>query len=427
MKINTKKMSYEEVLKLPRLEHKKPRKPSKLLATVVRIASMPTLMKTKFTYTTERMELVGDQPCLILMNHCSFTDMKLAYGIFYPKPLGIVTSVDAMSGILGKLMRILGCTPTHKYVTDVTLIQDITHMLKTNKTSVLMYPEAGYSFDGRTTTLPRKLGVLMKKLGVPVVTVITQGAFHRDPLYNMLQLRKVNVSAHVKCLATPEELKEKTVAELDALLDEAFSFDNFAWQRDNKISIDVPFRADGLQRILYKCPHCGKENQMEGKGIHLTCHACGKKWEMDEYGQMHALEGETEYPHIPDWYSWERECVRKELEDGTYLLDVDVDIAVQVNLDGVCLIGSGHLTHDLNGFHLTSDDGQLDYSQSPVASHTLYSDYYWYEMGDIIGIGNNEFSYFCFPKTETSVSKARLATEELYKMLKARRRRPSAQ
>ena len=423
MKINTRNLPYEEVLKLPRLEHRTPRMPSRLLAGVVRIASAPTLWKTKFRYTTERMELVGDEPCLILMNHCSFTDMKLAYGIFYPKPLGIVTSVDAMTGILGKLMRILGCTPTHKYVSDLTLIKDMEYMLKTNKTSVLMYPEAGYSFDGRTTTLPRKLGVLMKKLGVPVVTVITQGAFHRDPLYNMLQLRDVQVSAHVKCLATAEELKEKSVAELDALLDEAFSFDNFAWQRDNKVSIDVPFRADGLHRILYKCPRCGAESKMEGKGIHLTCHGCGKRWEMDEYGQLRALEGETEYPHIPDWYTWERECVRREIEEGTYLLDTDVDIGIQVNLDGICMIGQGHLTHDANGFHLTGADGQLDYTQSPVASHTLYADYYWYEIGDVIGIGNNEFSYFCFPKEAVSVTKARLATEELYKLLKSARRR----
>ena len=392
MKINTRNLPYEEVLKLPRLEHRTPRMPSKALAAVVRIASAPTLWKTKFRYTTERMELVGDEPCLILMNHCSFTDMKLAYGIFYPRPLGIVTSVDAMTGFLGKLMRILGCTPTHKYVSDLTLIKDMEYMLKTNKTSVLMYPEAGYSFDGRTTTLPRKLGVLMKKLGVPVVTVITQGAFHRDPLYNMLQIRDVQVSAHVKCIATAEELKEKSVAELDAALDEAFSFDNFAWQRDNRISIDVPFRADGLHRILYKCPHCGAESKMEGKGIHLTCHGCGKQWEMDEFGQLKARSGETEYPHIPDWYTWQRECVRKEIEEGTYRLDIDVDIGIQVNLDGICMIGPGRLTHDASGFHLTGAEGKLDYTQSPVASHTLYADYYWYEIGDVIGIGNNEFS-----------------------------------
>ena len=423
MKINTKKMSYEEVLKLPRLKHKPPLKPQMWLAAIVRIVCAPTLKKIKFSYTSERMDLIGkDEPCLILMNHSSFTDMKLAFGIFYPRKMGIVTSVDAMTGILGKLMRLLGCTPTHKYVSDMSLIKDISYMLKENKTSVLMYPEAGYSFDGCATTLPKRLGVLMKRLGVPVVTVITQGAFHRDPLYNMLQIRDVKVSAHVKCIVTPEEIKEKSVDELDTLLEEAFSFDNFAWQRDNKISIDVPFRADGLHRILYKCPHCGSENHMEGKGIHLTCHACGKQWTMDEYGQLCADNADTEYPHIPDWYRWQRECVRKEIEDGTYLLDTDVDIAVQVNLDGVCMIGGGHLTHDINGFRLTGADGKLDYSQGPGFSHTLYSDYYWYEIGDVIGIGDNEFSYFCFPKKNVSVTKARLATEELYKIKRQRRK-----
>ena len=421
MKIKTRKLSYDEVLKLPRLKHKKPLKPSRFLATVVRIVSAPTLKKTKFSYTTERMELVGKEPCLILMNHSSFTDMKLAFGIFYPRRMGIVTSVDAMSGILGKLMRWLGCTPTHKYVSDISLIRDIKYMLKENKTSVLMYPEAGYSFDGCATAIPSGLGSLLKRLDVPVVTVITQGAFHRDPLYNMLQIRDVKVSARVKCIATREELKEKSVEELDALIAEAFSFDNFAWQRDNKISIDVPFRADGLHRILYKCPHCNTENKMEGKGTALTCNSCGKRWVMDEYGQLCATEGATEYPHIPDWYAWQRACVRKEIEEGTYLLDTEVDISIQVNLDGVCDIGKGRLVHNLDGFHLTGADGKLDYKQSPIFSHTLYSDYYWYEIGDVIGIGDNEFSYFCFPKENVSVTKARLATEELYKIKRVRR------
>ncbi|MBR5140049.1 MAG: 1-acyl-sn-glycerol-3-phosphate acyltransferase [Clostridia bacterium] len=419
MKIKAREMSYEEALKLPRLKHKKPRKPSMALATLVRILSAPTLRKIKYSYTEERMELVGKKPCLILMNHSSFTDMKLAYGIFYPRKMGIVTSVDAMSGILGKLMRLLGCTPTHKYVSDISLINDIKYMLRENKTSMLMYPEAGYSFDGRATALPRGLGSLLKHLGVPVVTVITQGAFHRDPLYNMLKIRDVKVSAHVKCIATEEEIKELSVAELDALIDEAFSFDNFAWQRDNKIKIDAPFRADGLNRILYKCPHCNTENKMIGRGTSLTCNACGKVWEMDEYGQLFSKDGNTEFSHIPDWYTWQRECVRREIENGSYKIDAEVDIALQINLDGICKVGKGRLVHDENGFHLTGGDGKLDYKQSPLFTHTLYSDYYWYEIGDVIGIGNNEISYFCFPDESVSVTKARLATEEIYKIKKA--------
>ena len=70
MKINTKKMSYEEVQKLPKLKHKKPMMPQQWLAAIVRIVSEEALRKTKFSYTTERMELVGDQPCLISLRAC---------------------------------------------------------------------------------------------------------------------------------------------------------------------------------------------------------------------------------------------------------------------------------------------------------------------------------------------------------------------
>ncbi|MGN0999933.1 MAG: 1-acyl-sn-glycerol-3-phosphate acyltransferase [Faecousia sp.] len=420
MKTTCKVKSYDEVMALPRMKHYKPMKPSAALGALVRLVSIPTLKKIRFSYTTERMELVKDQPCLILMNHSSFTDMKLAYAIFYPRRFGIVTTSDAFIGLLGLPMRWLGCIPTQKFVSDVSLIRDMEYMLKEKRSSVLMYPEASYSFDGTATPLPRKMGVLLKKLGVPVVTVMTKGAFSRDPLYNMLQLRKVKVSAHVKCLLTAEEIREKSVRELDAMLDEAFTFDNFAWQRDNGVVINEPYRADGLERILYKCPHCGAEGDMEGKGTGLTCHHCGKHWEMDELGRMRAENGEMEYSHIPDWYAWERGEVRKELESESYCLDTDVDIGMMVDYKAIYMVGQGHLRHSTEGFRLTGCDGKLRYEQGPLACYGLYADYFWYEIGDVICIGNKDALYYCFPKGNVPVAKTRMAVEELYKMKKRR-------
>ncbi len=419
MKIRTVKSSYDKVMSLPKGKHRQPRRPSFLLHTAIRVASMFDLTATRFRYTSENMDAVKGKPCLILMNHSSFIDLMIVSKIFYPKPYGIVCTGD---GFVGKewLMRFLGCIPTRKFVSDVSLIRDMEYMLKTKKASVLMYPEASYSFDGTATPLPRKMGVLLKKLGVPVVTVITQGAFARDPLYNCLQKRKVRVSAHVKCLMTEDDLKEKTVRELDEMLDEAFSFDNFAWQQENEIEIKEDFRADGLERILYKCPHCGVEGQMKGQGTTLTCNHCHKQWELTTLGRLEAREGGTEFSHIPDWYAWERAQVKQELEEGTYRLDTPVDIGILVDLKAVHKVGGGHLTHTPEGFRLTGCDGKLDYTQGPLACYSLYSDYYWYELGDVICIGNQDALYYCFPPAGVSVAKARLAVEELYKLKKRR-------
>ena len=364
-----------------------------------------------------------NEPCLILMNHSCFLDLQIASTILYPRPYNIICTSDGFVGLGGLMawaMRTIGCVPTRKFVTDLTLVQDMVYCLKNLKTSVLMYPEASYSFDGTCTALPRKMGVLLKKLDVPVVMIETFGAFSRNPLYNELQVRKsVPVSAKVRLLYSREDLKEKSVKELSDGLDAAFSFDQFRWQKENGIKITDGFRADGLERILYKCPHCGMEGELTGKGTGLTCRHCGRHWELTPIGDLAASEGETEFAHIPDWYRWEREQVRRELVDGTYRLDIDVDIAMMVDFKAIYKVGQGRLTHDREGFTLTGCDGRLRYTQKPTASYGLYADYYWYEIADTICIGDNRCLYYCFPKKGCPVAKTRLAAEELYKLCKA--------
>ncbi|MBE6917702.1 MAG: hypothetical protein E7470_07390 [Ruminococcaceae bacterium] len=420
MKIRTRRKSYEKVMLLPKLRHRKPLRPNRLLQTVIRLAAIPDLWATKFKFTMHGMEQLRKEPCLILMNHSCFLDLMIMSRIFYPKRYAIVCTTDGFVG-MEWLMRLLGCIPTQKFVSDVSLVRDMEYMLKEKKTSVLMYPEASYSFDGTPTALPRKMGVLLKKLGVPVVTVITKGAFARQPLYNNLKKRKVNVTAEVRCLATAQEIKEKTVRELDEMLDEAFTFDHFAWQRDNEVHVTEADRAEGLERILYKCPHCREEGKLTGRGTSITCTHCGKTWEMDTLGQMKATEGETEFAHIPDWYAWERDEVRRELEEGTYSLETDVDIGMMVDFKAIYMVGDGHLSHDADGFRLTGCDGKLSYEQGALACYGLYADYYWYSIADVICIGNTDALYYCFPKDGTPVAKTRMAVEELYKLKKRRK------
>ncbi len=421
MKIKTKNVTYDYVESLPAQKRKKLPYPNFIFRTLIRLLSIPELIATKFTYTTQRMELIDKkQPCLILMNHSSFLDLKIASKIFYPKPYYIVSTTD---GLIGKewLMRRLGCIPTKKFVADISLVRDMTRALNEKKKSVLLFPEAGYTFDGRATTLPKNLGGVIKKLGAPVVTVITDGAFLYQPLYNNLKIRKTKVSAHVECMLTKEELQEKSAEEINALIDQAFSFDGFRSQKEQGVKIDTPDRAEGLERILYRCPGCGAEEKTIGQGAYLTCQSCGKRYFMDEFGQMRAENGETEFPHIPDWTAWERACVRKELENGEYRLESDVKIGVIIDHKALYMTGEGKLTHDENGFTLTSNDGKLTYTQSPVSSYCLNSDFYWYELGDVIGIGNTKQLYYCFPKSGNIAYKARLATEELFKILQEKK------
>lgn len=418
MKIKTKKITYEQLMKMPRRVHHDPVRPIKGLRWLIKALSADELKKAGFTYSFHGMERLGaEEPCLILMNHSSFIDLKIAETVLYPRPLNIICTSD---GLVGKewLMRQVGCIPTNKFVTDVQMVKDMYYALHMLGNSVLMYPEASYSFDGTATPLPDTIGKCLKLLKVPVVMIRTHGAFLHDPLYNNLQIRKVNVHADVTYLLSKEDISSRTVRELQKQIEEEFTFDNFREQQEKHIAVTEEFRADCLERVLYKCPHCGREDGMKGKGIYIGCSHCGVRYELTEYGYLKTTTGDAAFTHVPDWYQWQREEVKKEIVDGSYQLDAAVEIGIMQDMQAIYQVGEGRLRQDKTGFHLIGCDGKLTYDQSPKASYSLYADYYWYELGDVICIGNMEQLFYCFPKEPIPVAKARIAAEELYKIVK---------
>ena len=99
MKIKTKTLPYEVVASLQPKKHERPIKPGILFRTLLKIVSIPDLLATKFTYEKIGMEkLKKNEPCLYLMNHSSFIDLKIVSHILYPRPFNIVCTSDGFVG-----------------------------------------------------------------------------------------------------------------------------------------------------------------------------------------------------------------------------------------------------------------------------------------------------------------------------------------
>lgn len=426
MKIKVKDRPVEEVLALPAIAHKTPARQNPLMRKLMAFLSVSELKKAGFSCDLSALDaLPAGEPALYVMNHSSFIDLEIASVILKNRPFHIVCTLD---GFVGKerLMRSLGCIPARKFITDVPLVRDMVHVTAKLKESVLLFPEASYSFDGTATPLPESLGKCIRMMKVPVVMIRTWGAFSRDPLYNGLRIRHVPVRAKAQILFTAEEAISLPPVEINRRLTETFTFDHFRWQQEKRVCIAEEFRATGLERVLYKCPVCGNERQMKGEGTEISCGFCGASWELTEYGALRNLkEGVPEKKdvklpqrinHIPDWYRWERSCVRSQIDEGSFREEIPVRIMILADTDAVYRVGEGVLVHDADGFTLTGCDGKLHYTQPAAASYSLYADYFWYELGDMICIGDLQRQYYCFPlEKEYPVARERLAAEELFK------------
>lgn len=381
------------------------------------LLSWPDTVKHGSIIKKTRMEGVKP-PFLMLCNHNAFLDFKVATKAIFPWRANYVVAID---GFIGRewLLRQVGCICKRKFTSDTTLVRQLKRVID-NGDVAMVYPEARYSLCGTTAVLPESLGKLCKLLKVPVVTLICHGHHINSPFWNLHDRGVKPVEAELKQLFTPQELAELDAAEINRRLVEAFQYDEYAWQKEKGIRVTYEGRAEGLHKVLYQCPSCGKEFEMGSKGTKLFCKSCGKSWTMSELGELSADSGETEFSHIPDWYEWERANVRKEVEDGTYSSgELPVLVRSLPNAKKFIELGEGTMVHDMNGFTVrgTDKDGDPFEMIKPVPS--LYSCHIEYEylgkFGDCVDLNTLQDTWYIYPHDcKFAVTKMALATEELY-------------
>ncbi len=391
-----------------------------LLALVSRIA-----MPWGIRYKIEKFGMEGMKPpYMLLSNHMYFIDFQLSAMATFPHRVNNVATID---GYYRRpwLMELLGCICKRKFTTDLHLIRSIRHVLQKNGDVLCMYPEARYSPVGTTAILPDALGKMIKLAKVPVVVMVHHGNYLYTPFWNYRKPRKVPLYTTMTKVLSAEEVAEKSVDEINRIVREALSYDEYRWQREQNIRITEPFRAEGLHKVLYQCPACKAEHRMASEGTKLYCTACGKQWEMDELGVLHALTGETEFPHIPDWYEWQRSEVRREIEEGRYHFEDTVDVYSLPRPMKFEHLGDAVLTHDIeNGFVLkgTYKGQPYEIECKPIGMYGVHVeyDYCYIKPYDCIDISTDNDSFYCYPTKENVVTKLSLATEELHRLHKER-------
>jgi DNA-directed RNA polymerase subunit RPC12/RpoP len=284
---------------------------------------------------------------------------------------------------------------------------------------VCMYPEARYSPCGVDSYIPDSVGMLIKMNKTPVVAILHRGNHLHSPFWNFRKKRKVPFHTTVKKILSVEQIEKLSADEITKIVREALTYDDYRYQKENGIRITEPYRAEGLHKVLYQCPHCMTESKMDSKGTEIFCTECGKRWTLMEDGTLSANDGNTEFSHVPDWFSWEREQVTAQVENGTYRFEDEVDVYSMPRCWRFEHLGGAKLTHDPeNGFVLDGHYRGADYHihRAPMQSNSLHIeyDYCYIKPFDCVEISTENDSFTCYPKKQNVVTKMAFATEAIY-------------
>lgn len=405
--------------------NKKPIKPWRVLMPIEWGGSLLPLLFMR--HKLKKVNCKGlKKPYIVLSNHASFVDFQVNVKATFPNRSHWVISIEEFIG-REWLFRLIGGIPKRKFTQGSVMVKHILTAIRKNKKIVTIYPEARFSLAGINEDIGKALGKLVKMADVPVVVLNQNGNFLRSPQWNKHPYRKVPLEATFTCVATQEEVRTLTADQIQERIEKAFVYDDYKWQLDNKIQIKCKQRAQNIHKILYQCPVCKKEFTMNSKDDKLWCEHCKKEWEMDYYGQLHCINGEETFTHVPDWYRWERENVKKEVRAGKYYFEdtVRIDELVSSRV-GFETIGEARMVHDYNGITLTSDiKGQEFYLNKPIESMaSVHIEYDFKKRGvkepaDAIDIATLDNTWFVFPQTaKNPLTKIHFAVEELYKMKK---------
>jgi len=397
---------------------KKPVKEKLYLTPLAWLLSLPSIW-----YRRLKVNKVGVKglkpPYVLLCTHHAFIDFKVTTRAIFPRRANYVVAIDGFIK-REKLLRNVGGIMKRKFTNDTVLFRHIKYALNQLNYIVAIYPEARYSLIGTTAILPDSLGKMVKTLKKPVVVLNMHGNYLTQPVWN-LHMRYVPLKADMTKILDVDDIKELSVEEINQKIRTAFHYDEYQWQYDNKIKINYKHRAKNIHKVLYQCPSCKTEHEMDSNFNKIWCNQCGKTYEMDVYGRLEATKGKTEFPHIPDWYEWERKNVLDEIRKGKYIFEDEVHVEALPNSKGYIPVGKGKLTHSIKGFELIVDEKPypLHLIKEPLSMYGCHIEYDYMGKGDCIDLSTMHDTYYIYPLNQKDVvTKISLATEEIYKIEK---------
>ena len=342
-------------------------------------------------------------PYVVIANHQAALDFVNLIGATR-RPMSFVISKSFFSTLpVRGWMEKMGVIPKQQFKTAVSDMKKMRAVIDAGQPLVI-YPAGLMCEDGLSTPIPAATYRFLQWLGADVYVARTIGSYFVMPKWKG-GIHPGRTTIDIYRLFSKEQLADMTEQEVKEKTDEALLYDAYREQEQDPVKYQGTRCIEGLENVLYLCPHCGREFATVTEGDVIRCTARGYEQVGDAYGFLHNRKGlGRELRYVSDWSRHIYERLRKRVLEGAEQ-GLSSPVAIQMvdhAKNKFVPVGDGVLTLDREHFTIagTVKGEPVDLSVSIANTPTLP-----FSPGKHLEVQSGGDIYRCVPQEKRLVMK----------------------
>lgn len=258
-------------------------------------------------------------PFFVLAGHASWLDFLAVAIALYPHRMNYMAAYNFFRNpVLKPLMGLMGVIPKNQFTSDNQAILKTKFVIGCGGI-VALFPHGCLSNEGRPGGFAApSIAKLLKAFKIPVVAVHINGGYLTRPRWTK-RIRRGRMDATVTRILNSEELNTLSADDIYRRVLSSIDFDDYKWQRENKVTFRGNHLAEGAELVLYKCPKCLAEFTLRSKGNKLFCLNCDNEALLNnklffEPGK----EGSIVFDGFDHWYDFQQKSLLTEILDPDF-------------------------------------------------------------------------------------------------------------
>ena len=223
-------------------------------------------------YHIEFSGKIPKPPFLLISNHVSPID-PFFIAPYIDDPISwVIAQISFQNPIERFFLKKIGAIQKFKSRPDPSMLYSIYDILN-NGGVVGLFPEGTITWTGNFQDhliSPKSMNKLILSLNVPIVAACIQGAWLSHPVWAD-RGRKPKIFVNFN-----------TFSDYSAM--EFIHHSEWEWQKKCLIPYPGKRKAQGIERVLWICPHCSSFRTLFGKKDEVICLSCQNRWLVNDSG-----------------------------------------------------------------------------------------------------------------------------------------------